>query len=190
MLSVADTVAVDTIAEISVTVTDNGSDGGKSVTATLTIDVVKPIDVTASGTAITLSEASAYAAQTDTGVTITVDLKQGQNLTGFAVTDPGSLSDPRFEIVEVVDPQDATNISYKLVVKANQTFDFEVDGGSLNLTVTVTAENANDNTDTSSGTATVTLTLDDLAEPEFVDVPTVAMPSRWRRMKRTAARFC
>ena len=67
------TAATATIQD-GITLSVTASDGEESVTATLTLDVVKPIEVAASGTAIRLSEDGAYAAQTDTGVSISTTL--------------------------------------------------------------------------------------------------------------------
>ena len=136
------TAATATI-ETGITLSVIASDGEASVPATLTINVVKPIDVSATNPTITLSEAeNAYDTQQDTGVTISATPSQADHIvTGYDV------SDDRFTV------DTATG---ELSVIAGSVFDYETDGGTLSLTITA---NAGNGTDTSSGSVTVTLTL-------------------------------
>ena len=139
MLTVAATADTATGVPVPIIATDTGD---LTVTTSITVDIVPAITVTATNPTITLSEASAYAEQTDTGVSITAEPAEADHVvSGYSV------SDARFTV------DTATGI---LSVAADAVFDFEADGGTLTLTITAMAGNG---TDTSTGNVTVALTL-------------------------------
>ena len=126
------------------------------------------IDVTVGGEQTEpLSEvAGTYATETDTGLTISATANlDGHTDLSYAVDD-----NDRFEVV------DDGSGGHKLVVKANQTFDFESDGdgeGTLTLTITATASPEGNPTESSAGEITVELTIANTNEISFdAAVPT------------------